>query len=331
MLPRYLDAQSAFTNTLQDLRYAGEDVPTVTDVTSVGSGFGTKDRPTKEIIGAGFTLSNPRARLVNTKTRPINVSYCIANLLWTLRGTADLDPIAFYNPRGRHFSRDGSHLTGAIGRRIFSLPIGSQIATVTDCLRKDPTSRRAVISLFSPEDLISPPLDTPCTLSLQYVLRNNCLIAVTYMRSQSALTLLPIDVFLFTMLQEFIAKDLGVHLGSYHHYCGSLHYYGEEEELIERVLEESPVHSLRPMDVMPESPTDRLEHLLRTEEDVRERLSKNIHEPIDVNGYGLHNYWAGLLAAMITDLRLRRQCFNLPELVHVPQTYRNWIINERAS
>lgn len=58
------------------------------------------------------------------------------------------------------------------------------------------------------------------------------------MRSQSALMVMPYDLFLLTMLHEAMAVRLGVGLGYYHHFCGSLHYYEDEEELVDAVLRE---------------------------------------------------------------------------------------------
>ncbi len=50
------------------------------------------------------------------------------------------------------------------------------------------------------------------------------------MRSNDAYMGLPHDVFCFTMLQEMVAKTLGLELGEYYHYVGSMHLYMSDIE-----------------------------------------------------------------------------------------------------
>ena len=69
------------------------------------------------------------------------------------------------------------------------------------------------------------------------MLRNDRLHAVLTMRSNDVIWGLPYDVFLFTMIQEMLACELGAELGSYCHIAGSLHLYNQHERLAERVLE----------------------------------------------------------------------------------------------
>jgi hypothetical protein len=56
------------------------------------------------------------------------------------------------------------------------------------------------------------------------------------MRSQSAAFVQPYDVFLMTMLQELMANELGVELGTYQHICNSYHYFTNEEEMVDNII-----------------------------------------------------------------------------------------------
>ena len=59
-----------------------------------------------------------------------------------------------------------------------------------------------------------------------------------HMRSNDVFRGLPHDLFCFTMLQELIARSVGVELGSYHHMVGSLHMYEEDAKQLEEFIAE---------------------------------------------------------------------------------------------
>jgi thymidylate synthase len=75
---------------------------------------------------------------------------------------------------------------------------------------------------------------------MQFIYRNDKLDALVFMRSNDIILGLPYDIFVFTMLQEMMAIELGIELGTYHHIVGSLHAYAEDEELC-RKLTSSPI------------------------------------------------------------------------------------------
>jgi thymidylate synthase len=56
------------------------------------------------------------------------------------------------------------------------------------------------------------------------------------MRSNDIVWGLPYDVFLFTMLQELLASELSVDIGSYFHYAASFHLYERHFKLAEEIL-----------------------------------------------------------------------------------------------
>ena len=89
-------------------------------------------------------------------------------------------------------------------------------------LRDKSTSRRAVIQVFDAVDLTKPHKDIPCTCTLQLLLRDRRLHMLASMRSNDVFKGLPHDVFAFTMLQEIMARSLGVEIGTYKHAVGSL-------------------------------------------------------------------------------------------------------------
>ena len=192
---------------------------------------------TSEIVGVLLQLSNPRARLSRTENKQVLFS-CLGELLWYLAGSRELAFIEYYLPRYTAESDDGLTVHGAYGPRLFHMRGQDQVANVLSLLRTRPTSRRAVIQMFDAADLAAPHTDVPCTCSLQFMVREGRLHLFTAMRSNDAYLGLPHDIFAFTMLQEIMARSLGVDLGTYKHAVGSLHLYKQHRKAARAFLRE---------------------------------------------------------------------------------------------
>lgn len=191
--------------------------------------------PAKELIGAAIEVTNPRARLSRTETRGRLFSG-LGELCWYLAGSNDLEFIKYYIQLYEKFAENGK-LFGAYGPRLFQWSGLNQFKSVADALQSKDT-RQAVIQLFDRNDIIEEHKDVPCTCTFQFILRDNHLHLVTYMRSNDAYLGLPHDVFCFTMLQEIMAAQLSVQLGSYKHLVGSFHLYEDNLAAAEQFLEE---------------------------------------------------------------------------------------------
>ena len=94
-----------------------------------------RDQPTRELLHAAFTLTDPRQRLVFA--RPINPAFAIAEVLWILAGSNDAEFLRFWNPRMLRYTDDDKRLLrGAYGYRLGSQPRLS--AGVAERLRHAP-------------------------------------------------------------------------------------------------------------------------------------------------------------------------------------------------
>ena len=91
-------------------------------------------------------------------------------------------------------------------------------------------------TVFQPEDTARESKDIPCTYGLSFLVRENQLHVTTIMRSNNAWTLLPYNVFEFTLLAEIVASRVHVPLGSYTHHCISLHLYENDFTAAEKWL-----------------------------------------------------------------------------------------------
>ena len=151
-----------------------------------------------EEIGALIEITNSRARLSRSETRGKLFS-SLGELVWYLSGSNKLDAIEPYVPQYKEEAEDGI-VFGGYGPRIFGQV--DQIQSVIELLKERPTSRRAVIQIFDKTDIATatPRKEIPCTIALQFFVRDDKLAAIATMRSNDAYWGLPHDVFCFTML-----------------------------------------------------------------------------------------------------------------------------------
>lgn len=205
----------------------------------------------KEIFGATLILTNPRARLSRSESKGKLFS-ALGELLWYLTGENDLAFIKYYvGPVYEKESEDGFTVRSGYGERMFNHGGSTnQIQNVINLLQSRPSSRRAVIQLFDASDLTEPYKSIPCTCTLQFLNRGGELNLLVNMRSNDAFWGLPHDVFAFTMLQEIVARSIGVDVGIYQHCAGSLHLYEDKFDEARTYLGEGWMNKIA-MDPMP--------------------------------------------------------------------------------
>jgi thymidylate synthase len=265
---------------------------------------------TLRVVNHRFELDDPKDRLTANPARHLSLFQVLGHTLWTMAGREDLESIRYYNPRAGDFSSDGKILGGAYGPRLFSEQHGSQFEYVRKLLKEDPWTRNAYIHIYNAtRDHIRPPRgnaggvdERPCTASLQFLPSGNQLDMIVNMRSQSLLAVLPIDLFLFTFLHEYLARLTGYVLGHYMHQMADGHIYLNELGWCRRVLTSDP----RPAIPMPEMPTEDPEHwlkkLIEFEGLVREQVNQGGLQP----GAGVEvlsqfpQYWRQLGLVLLT-------------------------------
>lgn len=246
--------------------------------------------PATEISGVLLKIQNPRARLSRTERKNTLFS-CLGEFLWYVGGTDELRFVEYYIPRYKDFSDDGKTVFGAYGPRLFSLNGEiNQVQNVIDTLKENPHSRRAVIQLFRGEDLAANIKqrheDLPCTCTMQFMVRGVALHMMVMMRSNDAFMGLPHDVFAFTMLQELIARSLGLEVGPYKHAVGSLHLYATDVKAANDYINEGMQERIS-MPVMPLGDQwASIKRLLIAERAIRRGRRPSFHK--------LDPYWADL-------------------------------------
>jgi len=195
---------------------------------------------TRELLGFSATLSNIDSTFLMNSRRKLSPHYACAEFLWYLNSNPNISMISAYAPQYVKFA-EGDRAYGAYGYRLYSNLWGrdatpccntngsSQLDEIVRVLTKSPDSRQAVLTLWEANDLVHAVLgdhkDLPCTMSMQFLIRNDKLHLIVTMRSNDAWLGLPYDVFAFTCIQRIIAMSIGIECGSYTHQAGSEHLY----------------------------------------------------------------------------------------------------------
>ena len=262
----------------------------------------------KENLGVQFRIMNPRDRLPRVAARNFSLAYFVAETLWYLNADDSTEWISYYAPFWSNISDNNKTANSAYGARIFKTHprIGNgnivQWDYVKEELRKDPDSRRAVIHIRTPSDSIIESKDVPCTLSLQFFIRENKLHLHVSMRSSDIILGLAYDVPAFTTIQEILANELGVELGEYVHTSNSLHCYERDFEMLDAIantrvfksFDEMPAYPI----VFPVGELIELENKIRkmTDGEIRDYLQVVVKSKFsDTRSLTLAEDWSSIL------------------------------------
>lgn len=188
-----------------------------------GRDVAPRGKRVKELLAVSVTIDDLRENILHNDARKLNYRYLVAEWLWIATGRAELSALTPYNSQMAKFSDDGVVLAGAYGPRL-----APQWSYVIETLKKDPDTRQAVATIWAPNPM--PSKDIPCTIALQFLLREGRLHTVATMRSSDAWLGLPYDVFTFSQLANSVAGELGVDTGSLTMQLASSHLYEEHWE-----------------------------------------------------------------------------------------------------
>jgi thymidylate synthase len=219
---------------------------------------------TKELLNYNITLKDPRNRVIMFPERKTSLKYLLGEFIWYVGGSNDpsgILPYAKFWDSIRNSGAQDGYDTGTInsnyGNRLFGhndLPafsiwdhrgcsVGkvSQWNQTVEMLQKDKDSRQAIMNIHVPSDRHEGNKDVPCTLTLQWMIRDDKLHLIVNMRSNDVILGFTNDVFQFTMLQEAMMVQLratypDLKLGFYFHNAGSMHIYSRHFSMAEEIV-----------------------------------------------------------------------------------------------
>jgi thymidylate synthase len=146
----------------------------------------------------------------------------------------------------------------------------------------DECTRQAVISIWRP--CPRPSKDIPCTLSLQFLLRDNIhMDCVASMRSSDSYLGIPYDIFTFSMISWYIAlmiyfeSDHVVHPRHLHIVAGSQHLYERDLGKVEHCNSWTDGVNFDHDYIQMTHPDELLEHLEQRRDDAynRQQLTRD--------------------------------------------------------
>jgi len=120
----------------------------------------------------------------------------------------------------------------------YHIRIAEQMPFIHCELRRNPDSRRAVIDVRDWKHDTREGNDSPaCLQHIQYFIREGKLHCKVLFRSNDAAKATFMNAFALILMQERLAQELGVGMGSYAHRANSFHAYEKDFPLLQKYVE----------------------------------------------------------------------------------------------
>lgn len=183
----------------------------------------------------------PQERVMFSSLRDANPFFHLYECIWMLAGRNDAASVARYAKTMESFADDGV-LAGSYGhrwRRHFGF---DQLPAIVEMLRKDPSTRRAVLSMFDPvTDLQhgAGSKDIPCNTAVYFDGTRGALDMTVVNRSNDIVWgAYGANAVHMSFLQEVVAHAAGLPLGTYYQFSNNFHAYANRPD-VQRLLASS--------------------------------------------------------------------------------------------
>jgi thymidylate synthase len=193
-------------------------------------------------LAAGFPLLT---------TKKLHTKSIIFELLWLLKGDTN---VAYLKQHGvsiwDEWADENGDLGPVYGRQWRTWPTADggsidQIAAVVDSIRKNPDSRRHIVSAWNPAELAEMALP-PCHTLFQFYVADGKLSCQLYQRSGDIFLGVPYNIASYALLTMMIAQVTGLAPGEFVHTLGDAHLYSNHIEQAHIQLTRAP----RPLPTM---------------------------------------------------------------------------------
>jgi len=178
-------------------------------------------------------------------TKKLHLKSIIYELLWFLAGDTN---IRYLKENGvsiwDEWADENGELGPVYGHQWRSWPAGDgqvidQIAQLLTEIRRNPDSRRLIVSAWNPADVPKMALP-PCHCLFQFYVLDGKLSCQLYQRSADALLGVPFNIASYALLTHMVAQVTGLKVGDFVHSFGDLHLYSNHIEQTELQLSRSP-------------------------------------------------------------------------------------------
>jgi len=233
---------------MRDIRDNGTDKGDRTG-TGTRSVFG---RQLRFDLSAGFPLLT---------TKKVHLKSIIYELLWFLDGNTNNQWLADRGVRiWNEWALEDGDLGPVYGKqwRSWACPDGSTIDQISELmvqLKRNPDSRRLIISGWNPADLpdesVGPQENVrngkaalpPCHTLFQFYVANGKLSCQLYQRSADYVLGVPFNIASYALLTHMIAQQCGLEVGDFVHTFGDVHLYNDhiaDPAIVEEQLGRTP-------------------------------------------------------------------------------------------
>ncbi len=172
-------------------------------------------------LGAGFPLIT---------TKKLHLKSIVYELLWFLAGDTN---IKYLNDHGVSIWNEWADARGDLGPvygqqwRSWPARDGAaidQIANVVGAIRRNPDSRRLIVTAWNPADVDRMALP-PCHCLFQFYVADGKLSCQLYQRSADVFLGVPFNIASYAMLTMMVAQVTGLAAGEFVHSFGDAHLY----------------------------------------------------------------------------------------------------------
>jgi thymidylate synthase len=198
----------------------------------------------KDLGACTYQISEDTFRLCFLKERAINPFFALAEFSWIINGSNKLKPLQYFISNYDSFSDDKVTLNGAYGHRLRKYFKLDQINEAIKRLQSNPDTRRVVLSMWSTNDLTANSKDIPCNTTIYLKIRNNKLDISITNRSNDLYLGVPYNIFVFYLLQVYIANQLSIDIGIQTHFTDSLHLYERDFKKVQTILENNSLDTI---------------------------------------------------------------------------------------
>src|SRR6187549_3753231 len=187
-------------------------------------------------LAAGFPL---------VTTKKVHTRSVFAELLWFLRGDTN---VRWLQDRGVTIWDEWADADGDLGPvygaqwRSWPTPSGEhvdQLAQVLDAIRRDPDSRRHIVSAWNVADIPQMAL-APCHAFFQFYVADGRLSCQLYQRSADVFLGVPFNIASYALLTHMMAQQCDLAPGDFIWTGGDCHVYSNHHEQVELQLSRTP-------------------------------------------------------------------------------------------
>jgi thymidylate synthase len=178
-------------------------------------------------------------------TKKVHLKSIIHELLWFLAGDTN---IKYLNDHGVTIWDEWADQNGDLGPvygsqwRSWPAPDGGtidQISNVVEMIKKNPDSRRLIVSAWNPAEVDKMALP-PCHTMFQFYVAEGRLSCQLYQRSADTFLGVPFNIASYALLTMMVAQVTGLKAGDFVHTLGDAHLYSNHFEQAHLQLSRAP-------------------------------------------------------------------------------------------